>query len=66
MLALLLGQTGHRLKIDVTVPFPTEKRLGNTPGSSGALSCQFQLLSFTTLFTWLESAAMPRFVFVVN
>jgi len=34
--------------------------------SEGALSCRFQLLSFTTLFTLLESAAMPRFVFGVD
>ena len=28
--------------------------------------CQFQLLSFTTLFTLLESAAMPHFVLGVD
>jgi hypothetical protein len=32
----------------------------------GVLSCRFQLLSFTTLFTLFESAAMPRFVFGVD
>jgi hypothetical protein len=44
----------------------SREALVNKPGSSSALSCQFQLLSFTTLFTWFESAAMPRFVFVVD
>jgi hypothetical protein len=35
--------------------------------TSSALSSQFQkLLSFTTLFTGLENAAMPRFVFGVD
>jgi hypothetical protein len=39
---------------------------GSGETSSSALSCQFQLLSFATLFTWLESAAMPRFIFGVD
>jgi hypothetical protein len=42
------------------------EEIDRVEGARSALSCQFQLLSFTTLFTWLESTAMPRFVFGVE
>jgi hypothetical protein len=42
-------------------------QVGSKPVSSGALRWQFPNgYPFTTLFTWLESAAMPRFVFGVD
>lgn len=46
--------------------FDCTKDCQTVPKGGSALIWRFQLLSFATLFTWLESAAMPRFVFGVD